>query len=512
MPVLSDSFESNSEKTPTETFIASLTVFLVTFLVLLFMSHQIEKKSKSFVDISFKMLADERIGKIKTRFASELTRVTSTKRFIENSDNTTATEFGGFVSPFSQYGGTFLFVRKLDKDASLSSPATSPKAEPAAFDYSQYVRQPIQGNTGYSNDTSFKVIYSPIGFSRIHKGLEISYPSPLAASFIDAASSPSTLVSPPIQLGNGSPLIFFLAAIDCPIESCNQRTAFVASAISFINLVEADVPASSAGQISVKLDYVDKNGKTLQVYENGISPSTSESLQQSQTIISEGFQYKITATASDSFVLSQGEEYKNSYQITLNLVVSTLLALMFYFLANQTRRTSKLIWEKTRELENLNRTDVLTGIRNRRYFDEAIERLIESVHPIFIKHGLIALDVDHFKKINDNFGHNNGDVVLSELSKVISNNIRVKDSFCRVGGEEFFIICPDTGVIGCMVLAEKLRQAVESHTFPIETFVTISLGITEFTHGESVKLITDRADKALYKAKRSGRNRVEIYT
>lgn len=111
MPLLPDNLESRSEKTPAETFIASLTVFLVTFLVLLFMSHQIEKKSKSFIDLSFKMLADERIGKIKTRFASELTRVTSTKRFIENSDNTTSTEFGGFVSPFTQYGGIFLFVK-----------------------------------------------------------------------------------------------------------------------------------------------------------------------------------------------------------------------------------------------------------------------------------------------------------------------------------------------------------------------------------------------------------------
>lgn len=511
MPFLSDSFESKPEKTPTETFIASLAVFLVTFLVLLFMSHQIEKKSKSFIDFSFKMLADERMGKIKTRFASELTRVTSTKRFIENSDNTTPAEFGGFVSPFSQYGGVFLFVKKTDKDVRSSKSTPETNIESTGFDYAQYIRQPIRGNTKYGNDSSFKVIYSPTGFSKIHKGLEFAYPSPLAASFVDAASSPSTLVSPPIQLGNGSPLVFFVAAIDCPIESCNQKTAFVASAIAFSDLVEADIPASSASQISVTLDYIDKNGNTVTVYENGIPPSTSENLQQSQIIITEGFQYKITATASDAFVLTQGEEYKNSYQITLSLVVSTLLALMFYFLSNQTRRTSKLIWEKTRELETLNRTDALTGIRNRRYFDEAIERLIDSIHPIFIKHGLIALDVDNFKKINDNFGHNSGDVVLSEISKVISNNLRVKDSFCRVGGEEFFIICPDTGVIGCMVLAEKLRQAVESHTFPIETFVTISLGITEFTHGESVKVITDRADKALYRAKTAGRNRVEVH-
>lgn len=512
MPLLPDNLESRSEKTPAETFIASLTVFLVTFLVLLFMSHQIEKKSKSFIDLSFKMLADERIGKIKTRFASELTRVTSTKRFIENSDNTTSTEFGGFVSPFTQYGGIFLFVKKTDNESKLLNPTPELKIESAGFDYSQYVRQPIRGGNRYGSDSSFKVIYSPTGFSKINRGLEFSYPSPLAASFIDAASSSSTLVSPPIQLGNGSPLVFFVAAIDCPIESCNQKTAFVASAITFVDLVEADIPASSASQISVTLDYIDKNGKTLTVYENGISPSTSETLQRSQIIITEGFQYKITATASDSFVLTQGEEYKNSYQITLSFVVSTLLALMFYFLSNQTRRTSKLIWEKTRELEILNRTDALTGTHNRRHFDEVIERLIESVHPIFIRHALIALDVDHFKKINDNFGHNKGDAVLSEISKVISNNIRVKDSFCRVGGEEFFIICPDTDVTGCIVLAEKLRQAVESLTFPIGAFATISLGITEFTHGESAKLITERADKALYKAKTAGRNRVEIHT
>lgn len=509
MPFQPDTFDSKSEKTSIETFIASIAVFLIALLVLLFMTHHIEKKSQSFIDISFKMLADERIGKIKTRFKSELTRVSSTKRFIENSDNTTAREFNGFVSPFSQYGGTFLFVEKVGEQSRERYPTTKNKTETQSFDYKRYGKKTIAEGDGLEKSKSFKTIYSPSGSSRIPNGLEFSYPSPLAMSFTDASVSSSTLISPPIQLRPGSLLVFFVAAIDCPMISCNPKSAFVASAIPFTDLVEADVPASSAGQLSITLDYIDRNGSSFKVYDNGIPPSTSSNLQRSQIIITEDFQYKITASASETFVLSQGEEYKNSYRTTLIFAVSALFALMFYFLANQTRRTSRLVWEKTRELEILNRTDALTGIHNRRYFDEVIARLTEPVHPILIKHGLIALDIDHFKKINDNFGHNKGDAVLSEVSKVISGNIRVKDSFFRVGGEEFFIICPDTCLAGCMVLAEKLRQTVENHTFPIESVVTISLGLTEFTHGESVKLITDRADIALYQAKTSGRNRVE---
>ncbi|MDR6353791.1 diguanylate cyclase (GGDEF)-like protein [Pseudomonas psychrotolerans] len=134
----------------------------------------------------------------------------------------------------------------------------------------------------------------------------------------------------------------------------------------------------------------------------------------------------------------------------------------------------------------------------------------ESIHPIFIKHGLIALDIDKFKSINDSFGHNKGDEVLSALVRVASENLRMKDVFCRNGGEEFFIICPDTDAAGCFILAEKLRQRVESHAFPIGRQVTASFGITEFSYGETITSITERADRALYRAKVAGRNRIEI--
>jgi diguanylate cyclase (GGDEF)-like protein len=159
-------------------------------------------------------------------------------------------------------------------------------------------------------------------------------------------------------------------------------------------------------------------------------------------------------------------------------------------------------------LERRATTDMLTGIYNRLRFNEYLEREIGGArrynHPV----SLIMFDIDHFKKINDTYGHHTGDRVLQELAKLVSASIRETDIFARWGGEEFMILSPHTDVEQAALLAEKLRAVIEAHRFDEAVPVTSSFGVTQFVEQDSIEGLTARVDQALYQAKGQGRNRV----
>jgi len=155
-------------------------------------------------------------------------------------------------------------------------------------------------------------------------------------------------------------------------------------------------------------------------------------------------------------------------------------------------------------------TDELTGIANRRQFDRTCKLEMQRAERFQIPLALIMLDIDFFKKINDELGHQIGDRVLVELSNLISGMIRGQDLFARWGGEEFVILSPSRDMEGAKQFAEKIRGAIASHTFPGVKRLTCSLGLTEYKLKESTESFLRRADTALYLAKENGRNRTEI--
>ena len=122
------------------------------------------------------------------------------------------------------------------------------------------------------------------------------------------------------------------------------------------------------------------------------------------------------------------------------------------------------------------------------------------------------IDIDHFKSVNDTYGHDVGDDVLKTLANIVQENIRKIDIFARWGGEEFLILSPGTDLEDVQILAEKLRLAVEHATFPKVNHITISLGISTFGKGDTFTEIFKRADQGLYYAKEHGRNQVGITT
>jgi diguanylate cyclase (GGDEF)-like protein len=201
-------------------------------------------------------------------------------------------------------------------------------------------------------------------------------------------------------------------------------------------------------------------------------------------------------------------------------IAMTLMAtgMVLVYLAGRERHIFDSFQKDQRlELEELARdlrfkasTDPLTGLANRsklnHQLDQEIARAARYGGPV----AFIIYDVDHFKHINDNYGHTIGDKVLIELSSLASENIRKIDVLARWGGEEFAIIVPETPANRAAELAQSLRAAIEAHIFPEVGTITCSFGVAEYQPGDTAETLVERADKALYCAKVNGRNRVEM--
>lgn len=160
-------------------------------------------------------------------------------------------------------------------------------------------------------------------------------------------------------------------------------------------------------------------------------------------------------------------------------------------------------------LRQLATTDALTGIFNRRQFNISLEAEIRRAQRYPTPLALILFDIDHFKRINDVFGHPVGDQVLKHLADLVRGKIREHDIFARWGGEEFVILTPGNGADGARELAEKLRKEMEKYPFPEAGTVTSSFGVSGLLADDKAEDLLKRVDEALYQAKEMGRNRVE---
>ncbi|KUJ75633.1 hypothetical protein AVO42_10050 [Thiomicrospira sp. XS5] len=159
-------------------------------------------------------------------------------------------------------------------------------------------------------------------------------------------------------------------------------------------------------------------------------------------------------------------------------------------------------------LEYLIAHDELTDVHNRHYFNQYLQNVMAERPDPFC---MVFIDVDHFKQVNDAHGHDMGDKVLVEVSQALEGLLRVRDVLCRVGGEEFAIMLPDTHLENGLILAERYREAVADLTVDKGRLsVTISLGVVQLQADDSLQSFYKRADRALYLAKQQGRNRVEI--
>jgi diguanylate cyclase (GGDEF)-like protein len=170
-------------------------------------------------------------------------------------------------------------------------------------------------------------------------------------------------------------------------------------------------------------------------------------------------------------------------------------------------------------LETENVTDPLTEVYNRRYLDGRLDEEVLRSKRYTLELSVLMLDIDHFKSVNDTYGHQAGDVTLSTLGSLIKDDLRELDVVARYGGEEFLVICTNTAIDGAALVAERLRKLIESRPIEIPDDsrgtrtiqIRISVGVASVSPSvDSKEKLVQVADQALYRAKKEGRNRVIV--
>ncbi len=184
--------------------------------------------------------------------------------------------------------------------------------------------------------------------------------------------------------------------------------------------------------------------------------------------------------------------------VLVTLLLNNIFAYVFATRMNEHREHLSYLAER----------DPLTGIGNRRALNARLEDVITRQHTKVVTASLVVLDMDHFKDVNDTFGHTVGDKILVRLTELVNSQIRVTDDLYRYGGEEFVVVAMGAPRTAAQKLAEQLRLTVEASDLLPERPVTISLGVAELKQEESFEDWLNRADAAMYEAKRAGRNRV----
>ena len=169
------------------------------------------------------------------------------------------------------------------------------------------------------------------------------------------------------------------------------------------------------------------------------------------------------------------------------------------------RKANRHLFKKAQAVEALAYTDALTGAKNRNVIEGYLSELVDNAKVNIQPFSVIYVDIDHFKSINDNFGHETGDEVLRCFVALINQRIRKSDVLVRWGGEEFILFCPATTLEGAVGLAELLRSIVETYHWPSAMSVTASFGVAQLEN-ENIDEVIKRADKVLYLAKQNGRN------
>ena len=204
----------------------------------------------------------------------------------------------------------------------------------------------------------------------------------------------------------------------------------------------------------------------------------------------------------------EAESTQERWEYVYSIAIFTVLALIIPLFYG--RKLIKRQQELHNEISRIASEDCLTNLYNRRKINTLIHAEIERSDRYKKGFSLIIIDIDFFKRVNDQFGHLAGDNLLRMFSDLLRETIRHTDTAGRWGGEEFVVICPETNMDGATALADKIRQRIEAHKFDNFGQQTASFGVACYIENDSVDTIIHRADLALYDAKNNGRNRVVV--
>jgi diguanylate cyclase (GGDEF)-like protein len=219
------------------------------------------------------------------------------------------------------------------------------------------------------------------------------------------------------------------------------------------------------------------------------------------------------------YAIAFSSVHKSGYDLIVPAVF--FLGAIFVWLSISFALLTVLDLRRVELLEHETVIDPLIGIYNRRYLDRRLKEEVSRSQRYSTRLSVLMLDIDHFKRINDTYGHKAGDLVLHHVGRLVLSTLRAADIATRYGGEELLVVAPNTSITEAITLAERIRQYIETHPLMLETEnrkrqevgVTVSIGVAEITQetANGDALICN-ADEALYRAKQKGRNRVESHS
>lgn len=330
------------------------------------------------------------------------------------------------------------------------------------------------------NDPSRKLVWTPVYVDAAGKGLMIT-------------------ISNPVYYGD---VFKGVLSLDFTTDIINQ---FLQSDYDSY-MVDESYSVVASGVSSETDTDISKINKLMRISDAGFLELKEA---ENETVHSAGSYIIYKASISDSpftlvMTVSKARVFWKSIYYTLpEILVGILLFVTFFMILNLRKAKEKL--------RNTTLIDPLTGLKNRRYLDMVIEDEIARSERYKQSLSIASLDLDHFKKVNDTWGHQVGDEVLRLTAKTVKSAIRQSDVMIRLGGEEFLILMPLTDIEAAYMVSERARRAIEEENHPVAGKFTASFGVIERLTGESYNNMFRRVDEALYVAKASGRNCVKRY-
>lgn len=337
-------------------------------------------------------------------------------------------------------------------------------------------------------------------------------PQPAADGGESVPAKPSTPALPPIDpdalraqlrglelLGGMGPELLDLVMGRCPVRELRAGTTLLA-----VGQTNAEIFVVLRGELNVFLD--DARSVPVAVLRAGDTVGELSAIDKKPASAS------VVAQAHSSLLCIDEAMFWHIVHASHGFAVRLMLKLADRLRANNT--TVQANRELCAHFEAVALSDALTGVHSRRWIDETLPRLCDRHRFDGTPLTVALVDVDHFKRINDQFGHQTGDIVLCELAKTMRTRLRPTDFIGRFGGEEFLLVFPRTSLAGAAIAAERLREAVRVTVLKMRDgtqipCATVSIGLAEMQQGQDIARLLQVADTALYRAKHKGRNRVE---
>ncbi|MGJ0365835.1 diguanylate cyclase [Aliarcobacter cryaerophilus] len=278
----------------------------------------------------------------------------------------------------------------------------------------------------------------------------------------------------------------------------NPSTNLIEDKISFVRQLPNSDLVIGSGFYLEDINKIVENQRDIELKEHDKNINVTLSLAIFFTILSFIISYIISKMLLNAFnILNKSLKEKSIELQKLNSELEIKVE----------NRTNKLktAYKKMKDLASI---DDLTKIYNRYYFFNILNQQLEKLKSDKTIFSLIMFDLDHFKNVNDTYGHDVGDYVLNETCRVVEKDLRENDTFARIGGEEFLILLPNTNIEDAFYIAQRIRKNIEQHKFKDIPKLTISLGVAEANEPILSTELLKKVDLALYKAKKEGRNRV----